>query len=160
MNGYQALEMMKEGKIVCVTNCVGVGYRLKNGFIVEQDLIDVDKSFRLTNFDFDLNYEVFDEKMLDSAYVKFTEKELRSLINFLCECHNYLAINFESMKRKEIKKLYRKKRRLSYDCNFYRRRFIKERAINYTDYEELKQFHSSFKKIKEQMGLIDEEKRN
>lgn len=46
MNGFKAFEMMKEGKIVCVTNCENVGYKFKNGFIVEQNLVIDDEPIR------------------------------------------------------------------------------------------------------------------
>lgn len=160
MNGFKAFEMMKEGKIVCVTNCENVGYKFKNGFIVEQNLVIDDEPLRPANFDFNLTYEVFDEIMLENAYIKFTEKELRSLITFLSDCHNYLALDFECMRKKEIKKLYKLKRRLLYDCNFYLRRFDKERVNKYPDFEEIKQFNIVWEKIQKQLELMDEELEN
>ena len=45
MNGYEAFEMMKKGKIVCIKDCENLGYRIKNGFIVEQDLVIEDEPF-------------------------------------------------------------------------------------------------------------------
>lgn len=98
--------------------------------------------------------------MLENAYIKFTEKELRSLITFLSDCHNYLALDFECMRKKEIKKLYKLKRRLLYDCNFYLRRFDKERVNKYPDFEEIKRFNIVWEKIQKQLELMDEELEN
>lgn len=52
------------------------------------------------------------------------------------------------MRKKEIKKLYKLKRRLLYDCNFYLRRFDKERVNKYPDFEEIKQFNIVWEKYK------------
>ncbi len=64
MNGYEAFEMMKKGKIVCIKDCENLGYRIKNGFIVEQDLVIEDEPLHPVYFDFDLPYDVFNEKIL------------------------------------------------------------------------------------------------
>lgn len=133
MNGYEAFEMMKKGKIVCIKDCENLGYRIKNGFIVEQDLVIEDEPLRPVYFDFDLPYDVIDEKRLEKAKIEMSERELNKIIILLKDLRNYLTINFDIVDEEETKKLFRFKRKLSYDCKGFITKFENERKKNYPD---------------------------
>lgn len=147
MDGFKAFEMMKEGKIVCVTNCENVGYRLKNGFIVEQDLVIEDEPVRPANFDFNLSYDIFNEKRLEKTTIELTERELNLIVYLLKELRKCLTIKFNEIDHKEIKKILSLKRNLSYDCEAFITKFEKERKKNYPDVVEIEENKESLEKL-------------
>lgn len=147
MDGFKAFEMMKEGKIVCVTNCENVGYKLKNGSIVEQDLVIDDEPLRPAHFDFNLTYDVFDEKRLEKAKIELTERELNLILYLLKELRKCLTIKFNEVDHKEIKKILSLKRNLSYDCEAFITKFEKERKKNYPDVVEIEENKESLEKL-------------